>query len=118
MAANELTAGLAEKVNEYRMMAAPLEQAMQELELAQTMLKARAESDIAQTVPALGALADVLDISALDLLMAPDRLEFLQEAMARQRLTPEEVSQQMRNIVTSPHTHDDLRALGIGEQIS
>ena len=118
MAANELTAGLAEKVNEYRMMAAPLEQAMQELELAQTMLKARAESDIAQTVPALGALADVLGISALDLLMAPDRLAFLQEAMERQRLTPDEVGRQMRALVTSPHTHDDLRALGIGEQIS
>jgi hypothetical protein len=118
MAANDLSAGLAEKVNEYRVMAAPLEQAMQELELAQTMLKARAESDIAQTVPALGALADILDISALDLLMAPDRLKFLQEAMARRQITPEEVGQRMRALVESPHSHDQLRALGIGEQIS
>ena len=77
MAADEVSAGLAEKVNEFRVMAAPLEQAMRELEYAQTLLRARAESDIAQTVPALGALADILDISTLDLLMSPDRLAFV-----------------------------------------
>src|SRR3569833_4550121 len=61
MAGNEISAGLAVKVIEYRMMSAPLQQAMSELEHAQSMLMARAESDIAQTVPALGALADILD---------------------------------------------------------
>ena len=96
MAANEISAGLAEKVNEYRVMAAPLEQAMRELEYAQTLLKARAESDIAQTVPALGALADILDISTLDLLMAPNRLAFVHQAMDRQGLTAADVAQQMR----------------------
>jgi len=118
MAGNEISAGLAEKVNEYRMMSAPLQQAMSELEYAQTMLKARAESDIAQTVPALGALADILDISSLDLLMAPDRIAFLQEAMERRGISAEEVGQHMRSIVESPQSRDDLKALGFGEEIS
>jgi hypothetical protein len=118
MAADELSAGLAEKVNEYQVMAAPLEQAMRELEYAQTLLKARAESDIALTVPALGALADLLDISTLDLLMAPDRLAFVHAAMERQGLTADEVAQQMRALVASPQSRDDLKALGIGEQIA
>ena len=54
MAPTDLSAGLAEKVNEYRVMSAPLDQAIRELEYAQTLLKARAESDIAQTVPCFG----------------------------------------------------------------
>jgi hypothetical protein len=118
MVGNEISAGLAEKVNEYRMMSAPLQQAISELEYAQSMLKARAESDIAQTVPALGALADILDISSLDLLMAPDRIAFLQEAMERQGLTADEVGRQMRGLIGSPQTQDELKALGIGEEIS
>jgi len=118
MAGNEISAGLAEKVNEYRMMSAPLQQAISELEYAQTMLKARAESDIAQTVPALGALADILDISSLDLLMAPDRIAFLQEAMERRGISADEVGQHMRSIVESPQSRDDLKALGFGEEIS
>lgn len=118
MAGNELSAGLAEKVNEYRVMSAPLEQAMRELEYAQTLLRARAESDIAQTVPALGALADVLDISTLDLLMAPDRVAFVRAAMERRSLTEEDVAREMRALVASPQSRDDLKALGIGEHIS
>jgi hypothetical protein len=117
MVGNEISAGLTEKVNEYRMMSAPLKQAIAELEYAQSMLKARAESDIAQTVPALGALSDILEISALDLLMAPDRLVFLQEAMERRGLSAEQVGQEMRAIVAA-ESRDDLKALGIGEQIS
>ena len=116
--AGEMTAGLTEKVNEYRVMSAPLENAMRELEYAQTLLKARAESDIAQTVPALGALADILDISSLDLLMSHDRLAFVHEAMSRQGLTEQDVAQQMRALVSSDQSRDDLKALGIGEQIS
>jgi hypothetical protein len=118
MPEEEISAGLTEKVNEYRVMAAPLEQAMRELEYAQTLLRARAESDIAHTVPALGALADILDISTLDLLMASDRLVFVQAAMERQGLTPDDVTQQMRALIASPQSRDDLKALGIGEQIA
>lgn len=118
MAAEEISDGLTEKVNEYLVMAAPMEQAMRELEYAQSLLKARAESDIAQTVPALGALADILDISTLDLLMAPDRLAFVHEAMDRHGLTADDVAQQMRTLVSSPQSRDDLKALGIGEQIA
>lgn len=117
MAAQEISASLTEKVNEFRVMNAPLEQAMRELEYAQTLLKARAESDIAQTVPALGALADILEISTLDLLMASDRLGFVHTAMAEQGLTAEDVGQQMRALVSSQQSRDDLKALGIGEQI-
>jgi uncharacterized membrane protein len=116
MAGKEISAGLTEKVNEYRMMSAPLQQAMAELEYAQSMLKARAESDIAQTVPALGALADILDISALDLLMAPDRIVFLQQAMERRGLTAEQVGQDISAVVAA-ESRDDLKALGIGEDI-
>lgn len=118
MAADELSADLSEKVNEFRVMSAPLEQAMRELEYAQTLLRARAESDIAQTVPALGALADVLDISTLDLLMSPDRVAFVRAAMERAGLSEGDVAQQMRGLVASPQGHDDLRALGLGEPIS
>ena len=118
MAGNELSAGLVEKVNEYRVMSAPLENAIRELEYAQTLLKARAESDIAQTVPALGALADILDISSLDLLMAHDRLSFVHDAMRRQGLTEEDVAQQMRALVSSDQSRADLKALGIGNEIS
>ena len=118
MSANELSAGLTEKVNEYRMMSAPLEQAMRELEYAQSLLKARAEDDIANTVPALAALADILGISSLDLLTAPDRMEFLQQAMERQEITAEEVGRQMRAQVESAQSRDELKALGLGEQIS
>jgi hypothetical protein len=117
MIGNEINSGLTEKVNEYRMMSAPLNQAISELEYAQSMLKARAESDIAQTVPALGALAEILEISSLDLLMAPDRLAFLQAAMERRELTAEEVGRQMRALVVSPESRTDLKALGIGEDI-
>ena len=118
MAGNDLSAGLTEKVNEYKVMTAPLEQAMRELEYAQTLLKARAESDIEQTVPALGALADILDISTLDLLMAPDRLAFVHSAMSRHGLSADDVAQQMRSLISSPQSRDDLKALGIGEQIA
>jgi hypothetical protein len=115
----DLSAGLAEKVNEFRVMSAPLEQAMQELEYAQTLLKARAESDIAETVPALGTLADILEISSLDLLMAHDRLQFVHEAMERIGLTEAEVAKQMRALVSSDdQSRSELKALGIGEQIS
>ena len=119
MAPTDLSAGLAEKVNEYRVMSAPLDQAIRELEYAQTLLKARAESDIAQTVPALGALADILEISSLDLLMAHDRLAFVHDAMQRQGLTEQDVAQQMRALVSSDdQSRNDLKALGIGEEIS
>lgn len=118
MVGNEISAGLTEKINEYRMLSAPLQQAIAELEYAQNMLKARAESDIAQTVPALGALADILEISSLDLLMAPDRVAFLQDAMKRHGLTADDVAEHMRAIVASQQSRDDLKALGIGEPIS
>ena len=118
MAAQEISNGLEEKVNEFKLMSAPLDRMMQDLEYAQALLKARAESDIAQTVPALGALAEILDISSLDLLMAPDRIAYLHGAMTRQGLTTDEVGQQMRALVASQQSRDELKALGLPEHIS
>lgn len=126
MPADDVRDALTEKVNEYRVMSAPLEQAMRELEYAQSLLKARAESDISQTVPALGALSDILDISPLDLLMAPDRLQFVHAAMARQGLTGDDVARQMRSLsapgpdgTTPPPAdlRDGLQALGLNDPI-
>lgn len=117
MSTDEINAGLVEKVNEYRVMSAPLEQAIRELEYAQSLLRARAESDISATVPALGALADILNISSLDLLMSPNRVEFLQAAMERQGISAEEVGQRIRSLVESHQSRADLWALGIGEPI-
>jgi len=69
-------------------------------------------------VPALGALAEILDISSLDLLMAHDRLAFVHDAMEQRGLSEAEVAQQMRALVSSDQSRDELKALGIGEQIS
>jgi hypothetical protein len=114
----DISAELAEKVNEYKVMSAPIEQAMQELEYARDLLKARAEHDIAETVPALGALAEILDISSLDMLMAPDQTAFVHGAMLRLGLSAEEVGQRMRALVESQQSRDDLKALGLPEPIS
>lgn len=118
MERDKVSANLSEKVNEFQLMSAPLAQAIKELEFAQTLLRARCESDIAATVPALGALSEILDISSLDLLMAQDRREFLTDAIIRRGLTPEDVGLQMRSLIASPESREELKALGIGEQIS
>ena len=115
---DEISAGLAEKVSEFQVMSAPLGQAIQELEYAQSLLRARCEHDIAQTVPALGALAEILEISSLDLLMSNNRLKFLEDAMGKRGLSAEEVGTQMKSLIDSPESREELKALGLGEQIS
>jgi hypothetical protein len=114
----EISAELTEKVNEYKIMSTPIEQAMSELEYARELIKARVEHDIAQTVPALGALAEILDISSLDMLMAPDQTAFVHGAMLRLGLSAEEVGQRMRALVASQQSRDELKALGLPEHIS
>ncbi|HEX5324389.1 MAG TPA: hypothetical protein VFW40_11425 [Capsulimonadaceae bacterium] len=103
---------LDEKVAEYRILAAPLERAAQEMEYARQLLRARTESEIAEDVPALGALSEILDISLLDLLMAPDRYGYVQRAMAHAGLTSEDVLQQLRALGPPP-AREELDALGL-----
>ena len=80
-----------EKLNEYRVLVAPVERAIRELHLARGMLRARAEDEINALSPALGALAEALGISTLDLLTSSDRSRFLHEAVLRSELPVDEI---------------------------
>ncbi|MDR3708022.1 MAG: hypothetical protein P4L33_06960 [Capsulimonadaceae bacterium] len=102
---------LSEKIGEYRILAAPLERASQEMAYAHSLLRARVETEIADHVPALGALADILEVSILDMLLAQDRSEFLRDAMSHAGLSTEDVMQQLRAL--SPPSSDELTALGL-----
>jgi predicted transcriptional regulator len=100
-----------EKVNEYQVLIAPVEQAIRELQFAQGMLRARAEEEIHALSPALEALAEALDISTLDLLLAKDRAAFLQEAVAQAQVPVEEVRRRLLDAGVGEH----LRSLGLPE---
>lgn len=102
---------LSEKLTEYRIMAGPLERAAAEMDYAQSLIKAKVEHEIAEHVPALGALAEILEISIMDLLLAQDRREFIQHAMTESGLTTEDVMQQLRSL--APPSSEDLHALGL-----
>src|SRR5579884_2858454 len=103
-----ISAYLDEKVGEYRIMAAPLERAAQEMEYAHQLLRARMESEIAEEVPALGALSEILDI-----LMAPDRYGFVRNAMSEASLSSEDVLQRLRALGPPP-AGEELDVLGLG----
>ena len=102
---------LTEKLSEYRIIAGPLDRAVAEMDYARNLMKAKLESEIAEHVPALGALADILEISIIDLLMAQDRRQFIQKAMTDSGLSTEDVMQQLRSL--APPSHEDLHALGL-----
>lgn len=104
---------LSEKIGEYRILASPLERAASEMEYARQLLKARVESEIADHVPALGALAELLDISILDLLMAQDRRAFIENAMTEAGLSTQDVIQHLRAL--APPSGEDWTALGLEE---
>ena len=80
-----------EKVNEFKVLVAPVEQAIRELQLARGMLRARAEDEINALSPALAALSEALEISTLDLLTAGNRAQFLQDAVHRANLPVDEI---------------------------
>ena len=80
-----------EKLNEYKVLVAPVERAIRELHLARGMLRARAEDEINALSPALAALAEALGISTLDLLTSSDRSQFLHDAVLRSELPVDEV---------------------------
>jgi len=100
-----------EKLSEYRMMLAPLERVEQDVDLARKLLRARTEDELNKIAPVLGALADTLHVSTLDLLLASDRPAFLQDAMERSGLTVEEI--RLRLIAISATAREDLKLLGI-----
>jgi len=106
-----VTEFLSEKLGEYRVMSAPLERASRELDYANQLLRARIESEIAEQVPVLGAVADILDLSILELLLAPDRNTFLRNALVSSGMTSEELVQQLRAL--GPPAGEELNAIGL-----
>jgi hypothetical protein len=104
-----------EKLNEYLMMLAPLDRAEQDISFARRMLRARTEEELHHIAPALGALSDALRVSTLDLLLAPDRVAFVEEAVARSGLTVDEIRRRL--VETGPTAREDLKMLGIGEPL-
>lgn len=107
-----VTQSVQEKVNEYRVLSAPVEQAIRELQLAKGMLRARAEDEIHALSPALAALSESLDISTIDLLTATDREAFLQEAVRKADVPVEEIRRRIL-AAAGVGAGEQLRALGL-----
>ena len=110
---SELAGTIQEKVNEYGVLVAPVEQAIRELQLARGMLRARAEDEINALSPALAALSEALEISTLDLLTATDRAGFLRDAVSHSALPVEEIRR--RVLEAGAGAGEQLRALGLPE---
>ena len=107
-----LSAGaVQDKVSEYEILAAPVEQALREMQLARTMLRARAEDEINALSPALAVLSETLNVSTLDLLTASDRAAFLQDAIRRARVPIGEIRQ--RILDAGAGAGEQLQALGL-----
>jgi AAA+ superfamily predicted ATPase len=102
---------LAEKLGEYRILSAPLQRAADEMDYTNRLLRARFEHEISEHIPALGAIAEILDISILDLLMAKDRQTFIQDAMSQAGVSTDDIKQQLKSL-THP-TSDELNAIGL-----
>lgn len=109
--AAELQNALQEKVNEYGILVAPVEQAIRDMQFVRGMMRARAEDEINALSPPLAALTEALGISTLDLLTASDRAAFLREAVAHTQLPVEEIRR--RVLEASSDVREDLLALGI-----
>lgn len=111
-----LGATIQEKVNEYTLLVAPVEQAIRDMQLTRGMLRARAEEEINSLSPPLAALTEALDISTLDLLMAEDRAAFLRGAVARAGLPVEEVQRLLNVSAAGEMAQEELRALNLPEE--
>jgi hypothetical protein len=103
---------LSSKVGEYQVLTGPIERAARELDLSHQLLRAKVESEITEEIPVLGTLAEVLDISILDMLMAPNRYDFVNEAMGRAGMSSQELVQQLRSLGPPPR-REELDALGL-----
>ncbi len=104
-----------EKVNEFSVLVAPVEQAIREMQFARGMLRARAEDEINALSPSLAALSEALDVSTLDLLLAADRGAFLREAVARAGVPVDEIQRRLRDAGFG--AGEQLRALGLPEPV-
>jgi hypothetical protein len=111
--ASEIVDAVQEKVNEYRVLVAPMENAISELQLVRGMLRARAEDEIQHLSPALAALTDALGVSTLDLLTAKDRGAFLRDAVSNCPLSVEEIHHRIH--AAGVGAGEELRALGLPE---
>ena len=111
--ATEIGDAVEEKVNEYRVLMAPMENAIRELQLVQGMVRARAEDEIEAISPALAALTDALGVSTIDLLTARDRAGFLRDAVARSPHSVDEIRHRIR--AAGVGAGEELRALGLPE---
>ena len=110
---SEAAGSIQEKVNEYSVLVAPVEQAIRELQLARGMLRARAEDEIHALSPGLAELSEALGISTLDLLTASDRAGFLRDAVAHSQVPVEEIRR--RVLQAGAGAGEQLRALGLPE---
>ena len=115
MASMDSGALIREKLIEYQMMLAPLERAREDIDLSRRMLRAKTEEEIHQIAPVLGVLAESLHVSTLDMLLAEDRVAFVQRALTASGLTVEEISQRL--IEASSTAREDLKLLGFGESL-
>ena len=111
--ARAVGAAVMEKVNEYGLLAAPVERAIRELQLTRGMLRARVEEEIHTLSPALAVLSETLNISTLDLLTAPDREQFLRDAVASANIPVEEIGR--RVLAAGTGAGEQLQALGLPE---
>jgi hypothetical protein len=82
------------------------------MEYEHQLLRSKYESEIAEEVPALGSVADLLNVSVLDMLMAPDQRSFVADAMERAGLSSAEVLQHLRSLGPPPRG-EELEALGL-----
>jgi len=114
-AANNAGRAVQEKVNEFSVLVAPVEQAIREMQFARGMLRARAEDEINALSPALAALSEALDVSTLDLLLAVDRGAFLREAVLRAGVPVDEIQRRLRDAGLG--AGEQLRALGLPEPV-
>lgn len=103
---------LSSKLGEYRILTSPLERVARDLDYHHQLLRSKIESEIAAEVPTLGALAEILDISILEMLLAPDRYQFVSNALARANMSSQDVLHQLRTIGAPPR-RDEMEALGL-----
>lgn len=103
-----------EKLNEYLTLLAPLNRVEKDITLSREMLRLRTEEEINTIAPVLAVLGDTLEISTVDLLLAPDRVEFVRDAINRAGLTVIEIRDRL--LASGPAARDDLRLLGVGEE--
>jgi hypothetical protein len=111
---SEVASSIQEKVNEYSVLAASVENAIRELQMHRGMLRARAEDEIHALSPALAAISETLGISVLDLLLSKDREAFLREAVAQSALSVEAIRDRILSLAGSG-SGEQLKALGLPE---